>query len=394
MPTAAQQQGIVVQPLIAGGVAVFAEENAVYGIRLSDGHQLWRRAFSTDIASESGAVYGLWQSDGRVVVLTGQVSKSARLTALTASTGAVSWTLRLPASGLLGSQAQASGGTLAVQRPGGVFESIDLASGTVLWTRHAGTSAGPAALGSVVAAGAARRVTGYDARTGRVLWTTNGLVGQIDVTAADGVFLASPSTATDTAVVALNPRTGRVEWRFDPGAAVSFLGAGPAGIAFATYTPKRRLYLVNPATGRVRWSIATFATAEGDNPGTLVETATDVVLPEANATLSAATFRLVARDAADGRVLWSAPLEGGKLALLPLAGGQAIAVMGGQGAGLTASTRLIVRRLATGRQLASVPLPGDMVLAPLTVTGTSVLVQSDSPGCATAFSGTAVASNR
>jgi outer membrane protein assembly factor BamB len=175
LPTAAQQQGIVVQPLIVGGVAVFAEENAVYGIRLSDGHELWRRAFSTDIAAASGAVYGLWRSDGRVVVLTGQVSTSARLTALTASTGAVSWTLRLPASGLLGSQAQGSDGTLAVQRPNGVFESIDLAAGTVLWTRHVGTSAGPAALGSVVAAGSADRVTGYDDRTGRVLWTTNGL---------------------------------------------------------------------------------------------------------------------------------------------------------------------------------------------------------------------------
>ena len=153
LPTAAQQQGVVLQPLVIDGVAILAEENAVYGIRLSDGDQLWRRAFSKDIAAESGAVYGLWQSGGRVVVLTGQVSSSARLTALTTSTGAVSWTLRLPGSGLLGSQAQANDGTLAILRPNGALESVDLASGRVLWSHRACRWLGPAAIGSVIAAG-------------------------------------------------------------------------------------------------------------------------------------------------------------------------------------------------------------------------------------------------
>jgi outer membrane protein assembly factor BamB len=389
LPTAAQQQGIVLQPLVIGGVAVFAEENTVYGIRVSDGDQLWRRAFSTDIAAESGAVYGLWQADGRVVVLTGQVSTSARLTALTPSTGAVSWTLRLPASGLLGSQAQGSDGTLAILRPNGVLESVDLASGRVLWSHRAGQSLGPAAVGSVIAAGSAGRVTGYDGRTGRVLWTAGGLAEQTDVTAADGVFLAFDDSDTG-GVAALNPGTGRVEWRFGSD---GVLGAGPAGIAVATYTP-RRVYLVNPATGRARWSVATFAASSGDNPGQLLEAGPDVVLPEGDLTPPADVFRLVVRDAANGRELWSAPLAGGtdgfNLAPLSLAGGRAIAVTIAQG---TASTRLTVRRLAAGRQLASVTLP-DMVLAALTVTGTSVLAQSDSPACATAFSGLAETANR
>jgi outer membrane protein assembly factor BamB len=392
LPTAAQQQGVVLQPLVIGGAAVFAEENAVYAIRVSDGRQLWRRVFSKEIASVAGAVYGLWQADGRVVVLTGQVSASARLTALTASTGAVSWTLRLPAPGLLGSQAQGSGDTLAILRPNGVLESVDLASGRVLWSHRAGQSLGPAAIGSVIAAGSDGRVTGYDGRTGRVLWTASGLPEQPDVTAVDGVFLAYDNTDTG-GVVALNPRTGRVEWRFGSDAV---LGAGPAGIAFATYTP-RRVYLVNPATGRARWSVATFAVSSGDNPGQLLEAGSDVVLPEGNVTPPADVFRLVVRDAADGRVLWSAPLAGGtdgfNLALLPLAGGQAIAVTSVQGTGFPTSTRLAVRRLGTGGQLASVTLP-DMVMAPLTVTGTSVIAQSDSPACATPAIGTAVAPKR
>lgn len=396
LPTAAQQQGIVLQPLLIGGMAVFAEENAVYGIRVRDGKVLWHRAFSKEIAAEAGAVYGLWQSGGRVIVLTGQVSTSARLTALTPSTGAVRWTLRVPGSGLLGSQAQASGGTLAILRPNGVLESVDLSSGRVLWARPVGPSAGPAAVGPVVAAGGSGRAVGYaGGGDGRALWTTRGLPPQTNLTAADGLFLAWSNVeggGAPTAVTALNPRTGRVAWRFNPGPAVTILGAGPAGIAFATYVPDRRLYLVNPATGRVRWSAATFAAAEGDNPGQLLEAGPEVVLPEANVKPPADADRLVARDAADGRVLWSAPLPGigGNMALLPLAGGQAIAYTSTPGTGSNPPTRLIVRRLGTGRQLASATLP-DMVMGPLTVTGTSILAQSDSLACATAVAGTAVA---
>jgi outer membrane protein assembly factor BamB len=333
LPTAAQQQGIVLQPLVIGGMAIFAEENAVYGIRVSDGTVRWHRAFSKQIAAESGAVYGMWQSAGRLIVLTGQVSTSARLTALTPATGAVRWTLPLPGSGLLGSQAQASDGTLAVLRPNGVLESVYLASGRVLWTSKVGQSAGPAAVGPVVAAGGGGRAVGYaGGGAGRALWTTRGLPPQTNLTAADGLFLAwsnAEGGGAPTAVTALNPRTGRVAWRFDPGQAVTILGAGPAGIAFATYVPDRRLYLVNPATGRVRWSAATFAAAEFGNPGQLAETAADVVLPEANVKPPPGVFRLVVRNAANGGMRWSAALPGGvdgvNLALLPLPGDPAVA---------------------------------------------------------------------
>jgi outer membrane protein assembly factor BamB len=401
LPTDVQQQGIVLQPLVIGGVAVFAEENAVYAIRVRDGKLLWRRAFSKDIAAEAGAVYGLWQSGGRLVVLTGQVSNSARLTALAPSTGAVRWTLRVPGSGLLGSQAQTSGGTLAILRPNGVLESVDLASGRVLWSRQAGQSPGPAAIGPVVVAGAHGRAVGYAGQgTGRALWTTGGLPPATGLTAVGGLFLAWSNVqggGAPTAVTALNPRTGRVEWRFDPGAPVSILGAGPAGIAFATYVPHRRLYLVNPATGRASWSAATFAAAEGDNPGQFIGTGTDVIAPESNLTPSPLAYRLVVRAASNGRVRWSAPLAGGtdgfSLASLPLPGGTAIAYTSAEGTGYPTSTRLTVRRLATGRQLASVTLP-DMVLAPLTATGTSVLAQSDSPACATADAGAAIINAR
>ena len=392
LPTAAQQQGIVLQPIVIGGVAVFAEENAVYAIRVSDGKQLWRRAFSKEIAAETGAVYGLWQSGGRVVVLTGQVSDGARLTALAPLTGAPRWTLRVPGSGLLGSQAEAGGGTLAVLRPNGVLESVDLASGRVLWSHKAGQSLGPVAIGPVIAAGSDGRVAGYDSRTGRVLWTVKGLAQETEVTVAGGVFLAADNSNGD-GLAALNPRTGRVEWR---SGAAAVLGAGPAGIALATYTP-RRLYLVNPATGRARWSAVTFAGSTSDILGQFAETPADVLLAEGSATSSADVFRLVVRDAANGRVRWSAPLAGGtdgfNLALLSLPGGRAVVSALATGTGFNINSRLTVRALGTGRPLASVTLP-DMVMAPLTVTGTSVLAQSDSLACAFPAIGTAVTKAR
>ena len=395
LPTDAQQQGVVVQPLVVGGVGVFAEENAVYGIRLDDGRELWRRAFSKDVDSLAGAVYGMWPgAPGAVVVLTGQVTDDARLTELYPATGAAGWTLRLPAAGLLGSQALASGRTLAVLLPDGDLESVDLSTGRVLWSRDVGRSAGPAAVGPVIASGGSGLASGYLGQGGgRALWTARGLPSQTNLTATAGVLLAWNNVqggGASAAVTALNPGTGRVEWSFDPGPPVTILGAGQAGIAFATYAPAR-VYLVNQATGRVRWSAGAVAPAGNGNAdlGQFIVTGSQVVT--VGSVASSTSIGLIVRSAASGRVQWSAPFgvdggDGVNLALLPVAGGQAIVATTWQATGR--SSGLTVDRLATGRRLGSVTLP-NLVMAPLTVAGTSVLAQSDSPACAVAAPGTA-----
>ena len=56
----------------------------------------------------------MWRWSGLVAVLTNQVSNHARLTGLDAATGAVRWSLRLPAQGLLGGQAATADGGLAM----------------------------------------------------------------------------------------------------------------------------------------------------------------------------------------------------------------------------------------------------------------------------------------
>src|SRR5207247_8280959 len=74
----------VVQPVVAGPVAVLAQDGIVHGISLADGHPLWSWPGGQ-------SVYGLWRWGGLVAVLTDQVSNHARLTGLDAATGRVAW---------------------------------------------------------------------------------------------------------------------------------------------------------------------------------------------------------------------------------------------------------------------------------------------------------------
>src|SRR5215467_9141421 len=80
-----------VAPVLAGPVAVLAQDGTVHGLRIADGRPLW--------AWRGGqAVYGMWRWGGLVAVLTDQVSSHARITGLDAVTGAVRWVLRGPGS--------------------------------------------------------------------------------------------------------------------------------------------------------------------------------------------------------------------------------------------------------------------------------------------------------
>ena len=113
-------------PVAVGPVAVFAQDGIVHGIRLADGHPLWSWPGGQ-------SVYGMWRRGGLVAVLTDQVSNHARLTGLDAVTGAVRWSLRLPARGLLGGQALTADGGLAMAVAGQGLQVVNLADGRVRW---------------------------------------------------------------------------------------------------------------------------------------------------------------------------------------------------------------------------------------------------------------------
>ena len=253
----------VVQPVVAGPVAVLAQDGIVHGIRLADGHPLWSWPGGQ-------SVYGLWRWGGLVAVLTDQVSNHARLTGLDAATGAVRWSLRLPARGLLGGQALTADGGLAMAVTGQGLQVVNLADGRVRWQRRIAASPALTAAGGLVIYGLNGHLTGYDARTGRPRWViAPGMSPDPAFQLLGGLLLVTSNAAGPSipnTVTAVVPATGRVAWRFhpftpatDPGAQASVLSAGPGGLAVATYDP-RRLYLLDLRTGRPRWHADTFVT--------------------------------------------------------------------------------------------------------------------------------------
>jgi outer membrane protein assembly factor BamB len=280
------------QPIPFGRIAVFAQDGTVHGLSLTDGHQLW--------AWTGGqAVYGMWRWQNLVAVLTDQVSDHSKLTGLDAATGAVRWTLRLPARGLLGNQAATADGGLAMITTGpGVLAVVNLADGIIRWQRRVPASPGLTAAGHLVIFGGNGRLTGYDDLTGRPAWTASGLPEDPAIQMAGGLALVTSNEqggrGDPTALTAVVPATGRIAWRFDPGQPVTVLSPGPAGLAVTVYY-NRQLYLLDPATGRPRWQAGTFV-AMGTLP---LVTPSAVIAVEGQQ-----PARLVARDAADGRVIW------------------------------------------------------------------------------------------
>lgn len=186
---------------------------------------------------------------------------------------------------------------------------------------------------------------------------------------------------TSTALVAVDPATGRVEWRFDPRAAVTVLADGPAGLAVGTYVPARRLYLLDPRTGRPVWRAAT-AVALDTVP---LVTATQVVGVEGGVA-GYPTVRLVSRDAATGKQLWARTL-----ATMP-AGPQPVLLLAGQAIVQTDAAQahraapLLSYDLATGRPAWRASMPTFVQAPPVPAAG-RLLIQPADPGYACASTG-------
>src|ERR1035441_5754768 len=291
LPTRNGGFSTVAQPLVAGPVAVLAQDGIVHGLDLGDGHPLWSWTGGQD-------VFGMWRWGALVAVLTDQVSSHSRLTGLDAATGQVRWSLRLPVRGLLGDQAATADGGLAMITTAGVLQVVSLADGRIRWRRTAGASPALTAAGQLVIFSINGRLTGYDDRTGQPRWTAGGLPGQPTIQVAGSLVLVTSNAqgpGITTALTAVLPATGRIAWRFDTGEPLTVLSAGPAGLTVAAYVFSRRLYLLDPRTGRLRWQADTFVT-EGIIP---LVTGTDVVLAEGQPTV-----RLVDRAAAGGAVRW------------------------------------------------------------------------------------------
>jgi hypothetical protein len=63
VPLAPSADGLQLSPLAVGAVAVFAQDDVLYGLSLADGHQVWSWANYQDIT-------GMWRWQSLVIVLT------------------------------------------------------------------------------------------------------------------------------------------------------------------------------------------------------------------------------------------------------------------------------------------------------------------------------------
>jgi outer membrane protein assembly factor BamB len=159
------------------------------------GRVAWQVRLPTDPHGDlfASAVYGLWQWNETVVVLAGQVGSTPRLMSLDAATGAVRWTLPLSKQGVYGSQALTGDGGLVLIQGNATLTVVDLATGRVRWSRAGVRAPTPVVVGGVVLAavqwnggGSTGSVSGYDARTGALLWTRRDMPEQPQLAVSAG----------------------------------------------------------------------------------------------------------------------------------------------------------------------------------------------------------------
>lgn len=374
-------------PLAVGGVAVFAEDGTVHGLRLTSGRPAWSY-------SVGQPVVGMWQWHALVVVLSGNVGdgvplgSDGRLIGLDAATGAVRWRLPLPkgSTGLAGPPVATADGGLAMAGWTGPLLMVNMADGSIRWRSGDGSGSGAvAAADGLVFLSNGTGVTAYDDRTGAQRWTATGSEVMPPLQLAGGLLLVTDDTPSGVGSVltAITPATGRIAWRFHANVTLMVSAADPAGGVAVAASFAGRIFLLDPGTGRLRWQAHTVLDA-----GPLF---TSAGLIEIEGAEGSGPVRIVDRDAADGRIDWqdtlSAPdtsggvgylagplLQDGQLALV-----LGIAVRHGQ------PTPLSAYRLDTGSLAWRVTLPENAVVSPALVSapGPGVLLQPALPvsGC-------------
>jgi outer membrane protein assembly factor BamB len=309
-----------------------------------------------------------------------------RLTGLDAATGVVRWTLPMSGIGPQTDAVATADGGLAVAGMLGQLLMVDMADGTVRWSRAITDPAGLAAAAGLALYGSDDRLTAYDDRTGVPRWTAASMDMDLPrMQLAAGLLLVS-SAFGGTPVTAYAPSTGRVAWTFETpgpqaGATSSYVAAaaGTAGVAVAVANlpDPGRLYLLDLATGRVRWRAPALVGA-----GPLL-TAAGVIDLEGTAAKGPAA--IVDRDAADGRIRWQDKLQqqfsdAGQGMVQLVQAGQLTLVQSNAGPG---QVTLSAYRLDDGSLAWQTSLPENVADSPDPVPGQGVLVQPDLPfsGC-------------
>ena len=386
-------------PVVSGGVAVFADGNALYALRLGDGHPVWHREFAAAKNPGPGTVDGLWTWPGSVIAALGTGSAAPALVSLDPATGAVRWRATLASTGLEDDPVVTSDGVLAALSQTGALRAFDLATGRQLWSRQY-AKAGLLAAGTVVIGNAGhgsgtnwtRALTAFDGRTGKVAWSASGLPGGSQFLPAPGgrllvydVPMPLPLGTRQPAPAparALDAATGKTLWTLSTGRPVSVVWAAPDGVVIATgipgtvlvKDPAARLYLADLGTGKIRWSAA----GHTDPYTRPVITATDVI----TVATTPATGTVTDHAARSGAVRWKAPITDVAGRFLAAPAGPGVLVTFPPTA-VTKPSTLLAIDVATGATRATRRLPYTATVdAPPTVVGADALVEPETASCA------------
>jgi outer membrane protein assembly factor BamB len=365
-------------PLAVGAVTVFAQGNALYGLRLADGHRMWSWAGSQEIA-------GMWRWQNLVVALTETPRSSGLpvLTGLDAVTGQARWTLRID-GGVGGFYPTADGG-LAIISEDSMLEVVDLSSGRVRWTRP--PPAGPvqwvgpegegmdpamAVAGGALLVAVNGRLTSYDDQTGQVRWADTLMSAQAASMAEPGlqasaglVYLTGAQGTLGPQVLGISTADGRVEWRFAP--SNQSLNAYAPGLVSVILNSGGTLQdELDPATGRVRWQVASSNDAAVTPAGIVTGPVGYEPSPGPDG-----TNQISLRDTLTGQTRWISELNGfpalpvfpdGPLLIVPVAGPDG-------------SDLLAALRMSDGHRAWQVTIP-EPVAAPLSAVPSGILVYS------------------
>lgn len=393
-------QDEIPQPATLDGVAVFADGNVLSARRLAGAQQVWTRTYPGTAGSSAGDVAGLWAWQGELIVLVAPFGLSdqaedMRVQALSPATGAVRWTADLGPGDLYNQLEITSDGVLALitEQGGpdgeGKLLAVGLNAGRLLWSHPYGKEEltdGPDAVGSVIVMAEHGAVTGFDARTGAVLWTHRGMPGGVGSVAGPGNLLLlydvlqqtdppqpPPAASTLFPVTALDAVTGAVRWRVRTAGAVTQLSAADGLIVVGTSQPYRMTVL--SAAGRALWTVPEYL----PNPMSWVDTGTDLVYvssePDVRAPgIEAGLTMVTDRRPSTGAVRWSVRLAAFSAAAVVRPGGGNLVVTAQPLRGEDSGALAVSATAGTVR--ADVLVGPTELSAPVTAAGGGTLLQA------------------
>jgi outer membrane protein assembly factor BamB len=373
-----QSQGLP-SPVVSKGVAVFADNADLVGLRAADGHRLWDDHLRPNGTSPDDLL-GLWEWDGNAIALINYSDTDSRLVAVNPADGKVRWQFKF-GTAVNGWSGVSPDGVFALAA-GEELYMLNLANGRAIWSRafvkpdkHGNYAADLLITDGVLMAGylqlappAPSVLAGFSEKTGHQLWARTGLPDAPNLQ-ADGVVLMSgvddlQGKQVPTPLTALSAANGKPLWH----AAVGFvydLWTVPGHAVFGSATG---MYDVNPATGAKRWKAHV--------------TPVHTLLTTTDAVYFASGGDLTGRRLSDGTVAWQqpgAPGGGGDTFIVAPSGPNAL-IAGGNNFDDPPQTVVSTVNLGTGKLVATVKLPSDLPAAPA-VTGSDAIYELNPEFC-------------